>query len=57
MDTIRWHKSSYSNPDGPQCVEIAKDEHVLIRDTQNRELGHLAFDDHEWSSALKALKH
>lgn len=52
----QWMKSSYSNPDGPQCVEIAKDEHVLIRDTKNRELGHLTFDQDEWSSALSALK-
>ncbi|MFD6950661.1 DUF397 domain-containing protein [Nocardiopsis sp. TSRI0078] len=71
---MRWRKSSHSNPDGPQCVEIsgwhkssystnggdcveaAEGRSVLIRDTQNRELGHLTFASPEWAGLLSTLK-
>lgn len=56
MDTARWRKSSYSNPDGPQCVEVAEGRSVLVRDTQNRGLGHLTFTSPEWTGLLNTLK-
>ena len=51
-----WHKSSYSQGD-TSCVEVKEGPHsVLIRDTQNRELGHLSFSSPEWTSFLQDLK-
>lgn len=49
-----WHKSSYS-PNGSNCVEAR--EHAGgadVRDTQNREAGHLAFDRAEWAALVHA---
>lgn len=52
-----WHKSSYSGSGGGDCVEVAEGEHVLIRDTQHREHGHLSFEGTEWTHLLDTLKH
>ena len=54
---LAWHKSSYSNPTGGECVEVAElPEAVLVRDTQNRELGHLGFPSPAWAAFLADLK-
>lgn len=48
-----WHKSSYSGGNGGDCVEAR--EHIGgadVRDTQNREAGHLSFGADEWSALL-----
>lgn len=58
MITDEWTKSSYSNGEGGNCVEArgdTADACVLVRDTQNRGLGHLAFDAGEWSVLLNTL--
>ncbi|WP_083903374.1 DUF397 domain-containing protein [Nocardiopsis alkaliphila] len=48
-----WHKSSYSQ-NGGQCVEAREGAHGAdVRDTQNREAGHLTFDHVEWLAALR----
>ncbi|WP_304451117.1 DUF397 domain-containing protein [Nocardiopsis sp. YSL2] len=47
-----WHKSTYSE-NGSHCVEVqetARGAHV--RDTQNREAGHLSFPAGEWSALV-----
>lgn len=49
-----WHKSSYS-AGGGNCVEVAEGETTLVRDTRNRELGHLAFAPQEWTALLRTL--
>lgn len=52
-----WHKSSYSGNQGGDCVEVAEASHqVHIRDTQNRELGHLTFSSSDWGSLLGSLR-
>ena len=57
ISAARWRKSSYSNPDGPQCVEVAEmGGEAVVRDTQNRGLGHLAYPQIEWASFLATLK-
>ncbi|WP_435111386.1 DUF397 domain-containing protein [Nocardiopsis synnemataformans] len=54
---MRWRKSSYSSPDGPQCVEVADlPGETAVRDTQNRRLGHLTFTTPEWTGLLNTLK-
>lgn len=50
-----WHKSSYSGGNN-ECVEIR--EHPAgtdVRDTQNRESGHLSFTRAEWSVFVNTL--
>jgi hypothetical protein len=44
-----WHKSSFSQGDS-HCVEVAEGTVTLVRDTQNRELGHLAVPAREWAA-------
>ncbi|MET9783606.1 DUF397 domain-containing protein [Nocardiopsis alba] len=50
-----WHKASYSSGSG-SCVEVSEGTETLVRDTQNRELGHLGFETKEWSALLNTLK-
>lgn len=51
---VGWHKSSYSSSGG-NCVETREGVHGTdVRDTQNREAGHLSFNRTEWLAALAA---
>lgn len=51
-----WQKSSYSNGHGGDCVEARRDVgRVLVRDTQNRELGQLGFTAEGWTTLLRTL--
>ncbi|CAL9374588.1 hypothetical protein SUDANB121_00940 [Nocardiopsis dassonvillei] len=51
-----WHKSSYS-ANGHNCVEAREDVHGAdVRDTQNREAGHLTFDRAEWSALITGVR-
>lgn len=64
---IDYRKASYSDVGGGNCVEVAdgivpcadgcsaRGEHRM-RDTQNRELGHLAFGSSAWNAFLAAAK-
>ncbi|MFE9242329.1 DUF397 domain-containing protein [Nocardiopsis sp. NPDC006938] len=49
-----WHKSSYSDGGGGNCVEVAEGSVTYIRDTRYRELGHLEAQTAEWTAFLKA---
>lgn len=52
-----WHKSSYSN-DGPHCVEVREHESGAdVRDTVNRDSGHLSFPSAEWHALLTTETH
>ena len=52
-----WHKSSYSNSTGGECVEVAETPRaVLVRDTQHRELRHLDFTPGAWAAFLAEAK-
>lgn len=54
-DPDLWHKSTYSHSTGGSCVEVAENSTgAKVRDTQNRELGHLEFGPGEWSALLRA---
>ncbi|MUL43434.1 DUF397 domain-containing protein [Streptomonospora sp. PA3] len=49
-----WRKSSYSQPSG-DCLECrTSTEHALVRDTQHRDAGHLAFPLAEWRAFVMA---
>lgn len=52
---LTFHKSSYSNPQN--CVEVADlPTGAAVRDTQNRERGHLAFASSEWRALLAGVR-
>lgn len=53
MDSkLTWHKSTYSDG-GSNCVEVRESVNGAdIRDTQNRDLGHLRVPPSEWVAFL-----
>lgn len=52
-----WKKSSYSGGNGGDCVEVAESpQQAKIRDTKNRQAGHLTVPAAEWSAFLADLK-
>ncbi|WP_028646710.1 DUF397 domain-containing protein [Nocardiopsis sp. CNT312] len=54
---LRFRKSSYSSARGENCVEIAElPGGAAVRDTQNREAGHLAFPNSEWVALLSIAR-
>lgn len=56
VPTLIFRKSSYSQPTG-NCVEVADlPTGAAVRDTQNRDLGHLAFTTTEWSALLSSVR-
>ncbi|WP_019607460.1 DUF397 domain-containing protein [Nocardiopsis sp. CNS-639] len=50
-----WHKSTYSTA-AENCVEVREGAVTGIRDTQNRDLGHLAVPVLEWAAVLAVTK-
>ncbi|PSK93710.1 uncharacterized protein DUF397 [Murinocardiopsis flavida] len=51
-----WHKSSYSNGSNNNCVEVAEGATVLVRDTQHRDLGHIAYPPQAWVAFVSDLQ-
>lgn len=52
---LTFHKSSYSGSTTQNCVEVAEhDAGAAVRDTQNREAGHLSFPSMEWAAMLRS---
>jgi hypothetical protein len=50
-----FRKSSYSQPQN--CVEVADlPSGSAVRDTQNREQGHLMFASREWARLVTTVK-
>lgn len=48
-----WRTSSYTQQQN--CVEVADlPSAAAVRDTQNREAGHLMFPSSEWTALLRA---
>lgn len=54
---LTFRKSSYSSGRQENCVEVAgAPAGAAVRDTQNRELGHLAFPGSEWAALLTTTR-
>jgi hypothetical protein len=45
-----WRKSTYSNINTSQCIEVAGAGMVLVRDTTNRNGGTLSFTAEAWAA-------
>ena len=52
-----WRKSSYSNANGGDCVEVAdKAGAILVRDTKNRTGTTLSVDADAWRRFTAAIR-
>jgi Domain of unknown function (DUF397) len=51
-----WRKSSYSDGNGGQCVEVAASATVAVRDTVDRDGVILAFTMQAWQDFTGTLK-
>lgn len=52
---MNWRKSSFSSSMGGECVEVASDGLVMVRDTTDRDGGALAFSAAAWTMFIKSL--
>jgi hypothetical protein len=56
VNSLSWHKSTFSGSSG-SCVEVAElGETVLVRDTKDRDAGHLEFSARAWRALTEAIK-
>lgn len=54
----RWHKSSYSNGTGGECVEVAElHDSVGVRDSKQHGGPHISVVRSSWSAFLASLGH
>ncbi len=51
-----WRKSTYSTGSGGDCVEVASDGMILVRDTANRDGGTLTFGAAAWERFLDTIR-
>jgi hypothetical protein len=51
-----WRKSSYSGNGGQDCVEVAQDDAILIRDTKDRAGVTLNVTPATWAKFTTSLK-
>jgi hypothetical protein len=51
-----WRKSSYSGPNGGECVEVATAGAVLVRDTTDRSGPVLTFTADAWRAFTAAIR-
>ncbi len=55
MDST-WRKSSYSGPNGGECVEVATAGAVLVRDTADRGGAVLTFTAEAWRAFTATIR-
>ncbi|MCZ7434171.1 DUF397 domain-containing protein [Streptomyces sp. WMMC1477] len=58
LSTITWRKSSYSNQDGGECVEVSDDLSAVVpvRDSKTPRGPVLVFPEGGWTSFVGAVK-
>ncbi|MGV9786427.1 DUF397 domain-containing protein [Streptomyces sp. NPDC003435] len=54
LSNARWRKSSYSNGDGGNCVEVA--DGILVRDSKVENSPVLVLGDSAWADFLDAIR-
>ncbi|MGW2961493.1 DUF397 domain-containing protein [Streptomyces sp. NPDC001220] len=57
LSDITWRKSSYSNQDGGNCLEVAADIPTLVpvRDSKDTGRGALVFSASAWSAFIDGV--
>ena len=53
---MNWRKSSYSGNGGSNCVEVANESRVLVRDTKDRTGPTLRFTADAWKAFAAQVK-
>jgi hypothetical protein len=53
---VDWRKSTYSTGSGGECIEVASDDMMMVRDTTNRDGGTLAFSAAAWERFLGTIR-
>ncbi|MGW3494591.1 DUF397 domain-containing protein [Streptomyces sp. NPDC001020] len=58
LTNVTWRKSSYSNSDGGQCVEVAQNlpSVVPVRDSKDPDRGALVFEAAVWARFIGDVK-
>ena len=58
LSNVTWRKSSYSNSDGGNCIEIAPNLPTLVpvRDSKNPAHGTVLFGTDAWAEFLSSVK-
>ncbi|MFI0154080.1 DUF397 domain-containing protein [Streptomyces lydicus] len=58
LSTVTWRKSSYSNQDGGECIEVADNHPTLVpvRDSKDPHRTALVFPAAAWSAFVTAVK-
>ncbi|MFD1658571.1 DUF397 domain-containing protein [Streptomyces caeni] len=58
LNSVRWRRSSYSNANGGNCVEIADDLHgvVPVRDSKNPRGPVIVVPAAAWDAFVDSLK-
>ncbi|WP_329148010.1 DUF397 domain-containing protein [Streptomyces sp. NBC_01456] len=58
LSTVTWRKSTYSNQDGGECIEISDDFPAAtpVRDSKDPQGPALLFKAPAWSSFVAAVK-
>lgn len=51
-----WRKSTYSDANGGDCVEVASTDGVMVRDTTNRDGMVVTVTAEAWHKFLASLK-
>lgn len=51
-----WRKSTYSSNAQGNCVEVASNDDIMVRDTTNRQGATLTFTTSAWSEFLATLR-
>ncbi|WP_436786731.1 DUF397 domain-containing protein [Yinghuangia sp. YIM S10712] len=53
-----WFKSSYSGPEGGNCVEVAAAPRAMcVRDSKLPDLATLTFSDVQWAALTNSVRH
>lgn len=54
---LAWHKSSYSDSHGGNCVEVAESSHaVRVRDSKDRRGPQLVFGAAQWGTFVAGVR-
>lgn len=57
LTAATWRRSSYSNSDGGQCLEVAERLPVVpVRDSKNPDIPALVFPAPAWASFVAAVR-
>jgi hypothetical protein len=53
---VSWRKSTYSDGNGGDCVEVASAESVMVRDTKDTDSVTLTFSAAAWAAFTQPLQ-